>query len=193
MDGNLGAVVKKVIGGLVVSAVVVGGGLWGVLGQSSAQEGHPSPAAFRKWADSAHVAVSRESGTAVFNRNNGDGVSGARQLDMGKGSATIRIRDLDKSPETAFMIEGNTYSLTFACAGTGEFTIHSVGARGMVRDVYCTSGKKEPETVSLNHLQGRNVDGRGGSRWDGRMDLAVSTHGVRGVLSWHADRMFLPS
>ncbi|MFD3560822.1 hypothetical protein ACFWVU_14250 [Streptomyces sp. NPDC058686] len=136
----------------------------------------------------------------MFNRSNGDGVSGARQLDMGGAQrgvrATIRIRDLGKSPESASMVEGDTYSLTVACAGTGtgtgEFAIRAVGARELERDVYRTSGQKKKETVSLNHLQGRSVGGRGGGRWDGRMDLAISTHGVQGVLSWHADRMLLP-
>ncbi|MFB7757509.1 hypothetical protein ACFC18_49380, partial [Streptomyces sp. NPDC056121] len=101
--------------------------------------------------------------------------------------ATIRIRDLDQSPEKATMLEGRTYSLTFACAGSGKFTVHAVGAKAMRRDMYCTPTRKI-ETVVLNHLQGSHI---GEQRWDGRMDLTITTHGVQGVLSWHAAQMFI--
>lgn len=179
---------KKVVGGVVLGAVVVGAGLWGVLGPSGAREARAaSPAAFKLWAADAHAAVAREGGTATFNQRNGDGVSGAHQLGLRKGGhATIRIRDLDQSPEKAAMLEGRTYSLTFACAGSGKFTVHAVGAKAMQRDMYCTPGKKV-ETVSLNHLEGSHIGRR---RWDGRMDLTITTHGVQGVLSWHAAQMF---
>jgi hypothetical protein len=183
--------VKKVVGGVVLGAVVVGGGLWGVLGPDGAREDRAaSPAAFKLWAATAHAAVAREAGTAAFNQGNGNGVSGAHQLGLRNGGhATIRIRDLDQSPEQATMLEGRTYSLTFACAGSGKFTVHAVGAKAVRRDMYCTPVKKV-ETVSLNHLEGRH---RGGHRWDGRMDLSITTHGVQGVLSWHAAQMFIPS
>ncbi|MFD5125936.1 hypothetical protein [Streptomyces sp. NPDC058385] len=182
---------KKVVGGVALGAVVVGAGLWGVLGPSGAREARAaSPAAFKLWAAAAHAAVTREGGTATFNQRNGDGVSGAHQLALRNGGhATIRIRDLDQSPEKATMIEGRTYSLIFACAGAGKFTVHAVGAKAMKRDMYCRPNKKV-ETVSLNHLEGSHT---GGHRWDGSMDLTITTHGVQGVLSWHAAQMFIPS
>ncbi|MFB7994950.1 hypothetical protein ACFC4G_19330 [Streptomyces sp. NPDC056002] len=182
---------KKMVGGVVWGAVVVGAGVWGVLGPSGARESRAaSPDAFKLWAAAAHAAVEREGGAATFNQSGGNGVSGAHQLALRNGGhATIRIRDLDQSPEKATMIEGRTYSLTFACAGSGKFTVHAVGAKDIRRDMYCTPVKKI-ETVSLNHLEGRHA---GGQRWDGRMDLTITTDGVQGILSWHAAQMFIPS
>ncbi|MFB7164484.1 hypothetical protein [Streptomyces sp. NPDC056242] len=182
-------VVKKVVGRVALGAVVVGAGLWGVLGPDGAREAQAaSPAAFKLWAAAAHAAVTREGGTATFNQRNGNGVAGAHQLGLRNGGhATIRIRDLDQSPEKATMLEGRTYSLTFACAGSGKFTVHAVGAKAMRRDMYCTPTRKI-ETVVLNHLQGSHI---GEQRWDGRMDLTITTHGVQGVLSWHAAQMFI--
>ncbi|MET7518147.1 hypothetical protein ABZS88_32710 [Streptomyces sp. NPDC005480] len=182
---------KKVVGGVVLSGVVVGGGLWAVLGPDGASEAQAaSPAAFKVWAAAAHTAVTREGGTAGFNSGHGNAVSGAHRLALRNGGhATIRIRDLDQSPEKATMVEGRTYSLTFACAGSGKFTVHAVGAKALRRDMYCMPTKKI-ETVSLSHLEGSHT---GGHRWDGRMDLTITTHGVQGVLSWHAAQMFTPS